>query len=124
MATLFLMGKVHFRKTSILILMSVLTLMTASCSVIEDSASSAANQLTDAATKEVVRQACAPIQDGSIDASELRVLSSMLGSVEGGGLPQSLVDVLNELADSGDNVSKSLQNRLVKACDDATAQAN
>ncbi|WP_246055531.1 hypothetical protein [Glutamicibacter uratoxydans] len=104
--------------------MSVLTLMTASCSVIEDSASSAANQLTDAATKEVVRQACAPIQDGSIDASELRVLSSMVGSVEGGGLPQSLVDVLNELADSGDNVSKSLQNRLVKACDDATAQAN
>ncbi|GGM01835.1 hypothetical protein [Glutamicibacter protophormiae] len=104
--------------------MSSATLFSAGCSVIEDSAGSAASQLTDAASKEIVRQACAPIQDGRIDASELRVLSSLVGAVEGGGLPQDLVDVLNDLAESGDTVSTRLQERLVQACDDATAQAS
>lgn len=118
------MGKVQVRNAAILLLVSSATLFSAGCSVIEDSASSAASQLTDAASKEIVRQACAPIQDGRIDASELRVLSSLVGAVEGGGLPQDLVDVLNDLADSGDTVSTRLQERLVQACNDATAQAS
>lgn len=118
------MGKVQVRNAAILLLVSSATLFSAGCSVIEDSASSAASQLTDAASKEIVRQACAPIQGGRIDASELRVLSSLVGAVEGGGLPQDLVDVLNDLADSGDTVSTRLQERLVQACDDATAQAS
>ena len=118
------MGKVQVRNAAILLLVSSATLFSAGCSVIEDSASSAASQLTDAASKEIVRQACAPIQDGRIDASELRVLSSLVGAVEGGGLPQDLVDVLNDLADSGDTASTRLQDRLVQACDDATAQAS
>lgn len=118
------MGKVNLRNAAILLVLSSVTVLASSCSVIEDTASSAANQLTDAASKEVVRQACAPIQDGRIDASELRVISSLVGAVEGGGLPQSFVDVLNDLADSGDGVSAELQNRLVQACDEGTASLN
>ncbi|MFJ2619386.1 hypothetical protein [Glutamicibacter sp. NPDC087344] len=105
-----------------MLLVSSATLFGAGCSVVQDTASSAASQLTDAASKEIVRQACAPIQDGRIDASELRVLTSLVGSVEGGGLPQDLVDVLNDLAASGDSVSTTLQDRLVQACDDATSE--
>lgn len=116
------MGKVNFRNTSVVLLLASTAVLVAGCSVIGDTASSAASQLTDAASKEIVRQACAPVQDGRIDASELRVLSSLVGAVEGGGLPQSFVDVLNDLADSGDHVSADLQDRLVKACDNATSQ--
>lgn len=115
------MGKVFTRKTATVLAVVSLAVFTAGCSVIQDTASSAAGQLTDAASKEVVRQACAPIQDGTIDAGELRVLSSIVDSVEGGGLPQELVSVLKELANVGDKAPSGLQDRLVAACDDATA---
>lgn len=118
------MGKVQVRNAALLLLVSSATLFSAGCSALEDTANSAASQLSDAASKEIVRQACAPIQDGRIDASELRVLSSLVGAVEGGGLPQDLVDVLGDLADSGDSVSAGLQDRLVQACDDATAEGS
>lgn len=118
------MGSVTIRKTAAILAVSSLAVLTAGCSVLEDTASSAATQLTDAAAKEMVRQACAPIQDGTIDAGELRVLGSIITSVEGGGLPQSMVDILKELANAGDHAPRALQDRLVNACEDSNAAGN
>ncbi|MGP9607567.1 hypothetical protein [Glutamicibacter sp. AOP33-2CA-4] len=118
------MGNVEIRKSAAILAVSSLIMVTAGCSMLEDTATSAATQLTDAAATEMVRQACAPVQDGSIDAGELRVLSSIIGSVEGGGLPQPIVEVLKELASSGDQAPQALQDRLVQACDDANANNN
>jgi len=118
------MGKVHFQKTATLFVFVSVALLSAGCSAVQDTASSAANQLTDAASKEIVRQACAPVQDGTIDASELRVLTSIVKSVDGGGLPEEMVQVLNDLADSGDQAPVALQDRLKEACDNATAESN
>ncbi|MGP9529192.1 MULTISPECIES: hypothetical protein [Micrococcaceae] len=118
------MGKVKFRKVASVFAITSVALLSAGCSVVEDTASRASDQLTDAASKELVRQACAPIQDGTINSSELRVLSSIVGSVEGGGLPEDMVNVLNELADSGDKAPAALQDRLKTSCDNATAQSN
>lgn len=117
------MGSVTIRKTAAILATMSLVVLTAGCSVLEDTASSATTQLTEAASKEMVRQACAPIQDGSIDAGELRVLSSIIGSVDGGGLPKQMVEVLKELANSGDQAPQALQDRLVKACE-ATTESN
>lgn len=117
------MGKVKFRKVASVFAITSVALLSAGCSVVEDTASRASDQLTDAASKELVRQACAPIQDGTINSSELRVLSSIVGSVEG-GLPEDMVNVLNELADSGDKAPAALQDRLKTSCDNATAQSN
>ncbi|UYQ76877.1 hypothetical protein OF385_12735 [Glutamicibacter sp. JL.03c] len=101
-----------------------MALLSAGCSVVQDTASNAADQLTDAASKEIVRQACAPVQDGTIDSSELRVLSSIVKSVDGGGLPDEMVQVLNDLADAGDQAPVALQDRLKESCDNATAGEN
>lgn len=117
------MGKVKVRKMAALFAMTSVVMLSAGCSIVEDTASRASDQLTDAASKELVRQACAPIQDGSIDAGELKVLSSIVGSVEGGGLPDEMVNVLTELADSGDKAPEALQERLKTSCDDATTQS-
>lgn len=114
------MGIVKVRKSAALIAISSMALLSSGCAFVEDTAADAANHLTDAASKEIVRQACAPVQDGTIDASELRVLSSIVKSVQGGGLPQELVDVLQELANSGDQAPEALQQRLVEICDEAT----
>lgn len=116
------MGNVKFRNAAALLAISSAALLSAGCSIVEDTASNAADQLTDAASKEIVRQACAPVQDGTIDAGELRVLSSIVKSVEGGGLPEEMVQVLKELANAGDQAPASLQQKLVETCDEATAQ--
>jgi len=118
------MGKVKVRKAATLFAITSVVVLSAGCSVVQDTASSAANQLTDAASKEIVRQACAPIQDGTIDSSELRVLSSIVKSVDGGGLPEEMVHVLNDLADAGDQAPVALQDRLKEACDNAAAESN
>jgi len=119
------MGKDNTRIVLGLAALSLLATMTAGCSMVEQKASEAAGQFTDAASREFVRQACAPIQDGRIDASELRVLSSMVGAMEGGGLPPEIIDTLKELADSGDRTApEALQRRLVQACEDTGAYAN
>ncbi|MEU5836968.1 hypothetical protein ABZ820_25310 [Streptomyces diacarni] len=114
------MGIEKVRKATALVAISCMALLSTGCAFVEDTAADAANQLTDAASKEIVRQACAPVQDGTIDASELRVLSSIVKSVQGGGLPQDLVDVLQELANSGDQAPEALQQRLIGICDEAT----
>ena len=114
------MGIEKVRKLATVVAISTMALLSTGCAFVEDTANGAASQLTDAASKEIVRQACAPVQDGTIDASELRVLSSIVKSVQGGGLPQELVDVLQELANSGDQAPEALQERLVEICDDAT----
>ncbi len=118
------MGKVNVRKAATLFAIASVTMLSAGCSIIQDTASNAANQLTDAASKEIVRQACAPVQDGTIDSNEMRVLSSIVKSVEGGGLPDQMVQALNDLADSGDQAPAALQERLKNACDQATAETN
>ena len=95
------------------------------CATIADTASSAASsaatQLADGAKKELIKKVCAPIKDGSINASDLKIVSSMVDSVREGGLPKEFVSALDDVAASGDNVPAELQDRLVTACDDALA---
>lgn len=119
------MGYKKQRKLFAMAAIVVVGTATAGCSVVEQQASDAAEQLTDAASREFIRQACAPLQDGSIDAGEIRVLSSLVNAVDGGGLPSSIVEPLKELADSGDRTApEAIQQRLVQACDNAGAYAN
>lgn len=117
----------HLNQHKVLGTAAVLLLaMTATgCSVIEQQASEAAEQLTDAASREFIRQACAPLQDGRIDASEMRVLSSLVSAIDGGGLPSEIIEPLKELADSGDSTApEAIQQRLIQACDNAGAYSS
>lgn len=113
------MGKLLRRTCLIAGCVVTLGILVTGCSVVEDTASSAAQQLSQAASEELLRQACAPIQDGTIDANELKVLGSIVQSVNGGGLPEPLVDVLRELAEQGDQAPRALQDKLINACADA-----
>ena len=116
------MGKSSFLRTGIALAAAGLLLLSTGCSALGQGASDAAGRLTDAAGREVVRQACGPVQDGRLDASELKVFSSIVKSIDGGGLPDELVQILRGLAESGDGVSEDLQDRLISYCNDATAQ--
>ncbi|MCW4467096.1 hypothetical protein OK351_16550 [Glutamicibacter sp. MNS18] len=118
------MGYTKHRKVLAVAALLLLATSTAGCSVVEQKASEAAEQLTDAASREFIRQACAPLQDGRIDAGEMRVLTSLVGAIDGGGLPAEIIEPLKELADSGDGTaSEAIQQRLVQACDNAGAYA-
>lgn len=93
------------------------------CATIADTtssaASSAATQLAEGAKKELIKKVCEPIKDGSINASDLKIVSSMVDSVREGGLPKEFVSALDDVAASGDEVPAELQERLVTACDNA-----
>lgn len=112
-------------KGSLLLSCAAVLMSVTSCAAISDTASSAASsaatQLAEGAKKELVKQVCAPVQDGSIDASDLKIVSSMVDSVREGGLPKEFVTALDDVAASGDKVPAELQNRLVTACDNALA---
>ena len=116
------MGYMKQRKFFGVATLLLLAVGTAGCSAVEQTASDAAQQLTDAASKEFVRQACAPLQDGRIDLAEMRVLTSLVGAFDGGGLPAEIVGPLKELAASSDSTApEAIQQRLLQACDNAGA---
>lgn len=102
---------------------AVLLLSVTGCATIADTASSAASsaatQLADGAKKELIKKVCEPIKDGSVNASDLKIVSSMVDSVREGGLPKEFVSALDDVAASGDEVPAELQERLVTACDNA-----
>ena len=110
-------------KSALLISGAVLLLSATGCATIAETASSAASsagtQLADGAKKELIKQACAPIQDGTINAADLKVVASMVDAVREGGLPPEIVSALDDVAASGDQVPADVQARLVTACDNA-----
>ena len=112
-------------KNAVLLSAALLLLSVSGCATIADTASSAASsaatQLADGAKKELVKKVCAPIKDGSINASDFKVVSSMVDAVREGGLPQEIVSALDDVAASGDKVPADVQARLVTACDNALA---
>lgn len=112
-------------KSAMLVSGAVLLISVTGCAAITDTAtsaaSSAATQLADGAKKELINQVCSPIKDGTINAADLRVVSSMVDSVREGGLPREIVSALDDVAASGDKVPADVQARLVTACDNATA---
>lgn len=112
-------------KSSALVAAAILMLSATGCATIADTAtsaaSSAATQLADGAKKELIKQACGPIKDGTINAADLRIVSSMVDSVREGGLPKEFVSALDDVAASGDKVPADVQERLVTACDNALA---
>lgn len=113
-------------KSFLLVSGSILLLALAGCAGVADTASSAASsaasQLAGSAKKELVKTVCSPIKDGSINAGDLKILNSMVDAVREGGLPKEIVNALDEIAASGDNVPKDAQARLVAACDKALLQ--
>lgn len=116
------MGYMKQRKFYGVTALLLLSVGTAGCSAVEQTASDAAQQLTDAASKEFVRQACAPLQDGRIDLAEMRVLTSLVEAFDGGGLPPEIVEPLKDLAASSESSAPAaIQQRLLQACDDAGA---
>lgn len=111
-------------KSTLLVSGMILSLALTGCAGITDTASaaasSAASQLADGAKKEMIKAACAPIKDGSINAADLKVLNSMVDAVREGGLPPEIVKALDDVAAAGDNVPADAQARLASACDAAT----
>ena len=112
-------------KKALITALAVLALTTTGCAGIADTASSAASsaatQLADGAKKELIKQVCAPIKDGTINAEDLKIVTSMVDAVREGGLPKEIVSALDDVAASGDKVPADVQARLVAACDNASA---
>ena len=122
-----MMERMRFSRSKSVVLLSAgaLLLSVSGCATIADTASSAASsaatQLADGAKKELIKKVCAPIKDGSVNASDLKVVSSMVDSVREGGLPKEFVSALDDVAASGDEVPAEVQEQLVTACDNALA---
>ncbi|PQZ87744.1 hypothetical protein CQ018_17525 [Arthrobacter sp. MYb227] len=115
--------KIQFRKTPLLASVVLVMFAIAGCAEVGDkassAASSAASHVAELAKKELITAVCAPLKDGTINASELKVLSSMVDAVREGGLPKELVNALDGVAGAGDNVPADAQARLVTACDNS-----
>ncbi|GHD06804.1 hypothetical protein GCM10008096_17190 [Zhihengliuella salsuginis] len=89
----------------------------------EDAASSAVGEVADAAKIEALKRVCDPVTDGTLDASDITVLSSLIEPAEAAGVPSNLLDPLRELAASGDAAPQAAVDRAQQACDDAIAAA-
>ncbi|ASN38363.1 hypothetical protein CGQ24_04615 [Arthrobacter sp. 7749] len=104
--------------------LAILALATSGCAGIADTASSAASsaatQLADGAKKELIKQVCAPIKDGTVNADDLKIVTSMVDAVREGGLPEEIVSALDDVAASGDKVPADVQARLITACENAS----
>ncbi|MBG6084323.1 hypothetical protein [Zhihengliuella flava] len=88
----------------------------------EDAANSAASTLTDAAKREALTRACAPITDGTLNADDVAVLTSLLEPAEAAGVPADLLSPLRELADAGDAAPQAAIDRAAEACETALAE--
>lgn len=80
---------------------------------VEDGASDVAG----AATSEVVKQICKPLQDGQISAEDQQFLSGLVSGAESAGVPDGIVNPLREIADAGDQVPAESVEALRKKCD-------
>lgn len=90
----------------------------------EEAASSAAGQVADTAKAEALKRACEPVQDGTLDASDITLLSTMIEPAEAAGVPSSMLDPLRELAESGDSAPQAAVDRAAQMCEDAIAGTN
>ncbi|MCO1337311.1 hypothetical protein BJH93_00120 [Kocuria polaris] len=90
----------------------------------EEAASSAAGQVADTAKAEAIKRACEPVRDGTLDASDITLLSTMIEPAEAAGVPSSLLDQLRELAESGDSAPQAAVDRAQEVCDEAIAGTN
>lgn len=115
--------KIQHRRYMVLASATALLLSLTSCADLGETASSAASsvasQAADSAKKELIKRICTPLKDGTINASDLKVLKSMVDAVRDGGLPKEFVDALDGVAGTGDKVPADAQARLVTACDNA-----
>lgn len=115
--------KIQLSKIPLLASVVLVLVAVTGCAEVGDKASSAASsvasQAVDQAKKQLINAVCAPLKDGSINASDIKMLSSMVDAVRDGGLPKDLVKALDGVAASGDNVPADVQAHLVTACDNA-----
>ncbi|GAA3704739.1 hypothetical protein GCM10022377_17980 [Zhihengliuella alba] len=87
----------------------------------EDAAASAVGSVTESARQEVVTRICAPVTDGTLDASDVELLSSLVEPAEAAGVPAEVLDPLRRLADAGDSAPQDLLDEAAAASDEATA---
>lgn len=115
--------KIQLRKIPLLASAVLVIVAVSGCAEVGDKASSAASsvasQAVEHAKKELINAVCSPLKDGTINASELKLLTSMVDAVREGGLPKELVKALDGVAGAGDSVPADAQARLVTACDNA-----
>lgn len=115
--------KIQLRTVPLLASAALVIIALSGCAEVGDkassAASSAASHVAELAKKELITAVCSPLKDGTINASDLKVLSSMVDAVREGGLPKELVKALDDVAGAGDNVPADVQARLVTACDNA-----
>lgn len=81
-----------------------------------DAASSAASQARDAATAELKRQICAPVQDGRISAQDKQVLTGLAATAKAAGVSAEITAPLDEIAKAGDQAPADSVTALRKAC--------
>ncbi|WP_309082372.1 hypothetical protein [Zhihengliuella sp.] len=87
----------------------------------EDAAASAVDSVTESARRDVVARICAPVTDGTLDASDVALLSSLVEPAEAAGVPADLLDPLRRVAEAGDSAPQDLLDEAAAACTETGA---
>jgi hypothetical protein len=88
----------------------------------QDAASNAVSQAAGAGRDALVRQACAPVNDGTIDPGDVTLLTGLLGAARAAGVPSEVLDPMEEIAAAGDNAPEDAVESLRDACADTGSQ--
>src|SRR4051794_17776767 len=86
----------------------------------KDAANQAASDIATAGKDELMRQACKPVKDGTISASDKELIAGLLSGAEAAGVRSDVVAQLREVAQAGDKVPSS----VVKAMQDSCSSVN
>jgi hypothetical protein len=85
----------------------------------KDAASQAASDIATAGKAELMRQACKPVKDGTISASDQELISGLLAGAEAAGVRPDVVAQFKEAAQAGDKVPANVVKALQDTCSTA-----
>ncbi|MFD1210615.1 hypothetical protein ACFQ36_00985 [Arthrobacter sp. GCM10027362] len=82
----------------------------------KDAASQAASDIAKAGKDELLRQACKPVKDGSISASDQELISGLLAGAEAAGIRSDVLAQWRQVAEAGDQVPSSVVKAMQDTC--------
>lgn len=85
----------------------------------QDAASQAASDIAQAGKDELMRQACRPVQDGTISASDQELISGLLAGAEAAGVRSEVIAQFEQVAQAGDQVPANVVKALQDTCSSA-----
>jgi hypothetical protein len=106
-------------------------LLVSGCGQVEQAASNAADEVAQAGQaaagqaaadiakagkEELMRQACKPVNDGTISASDQELISGLLAGAEAAGVRSDVVAQFKEVAQAGDKVPSDVVKEMQDTC--------